>query len=65
MVLPKDVVDRAYEVYKSLKDENSTLKKVDSSLIDEIARIDINNLTPVQALVELDKIVRRCRSTKG
>ena len=59
MVLPKEVVERAYEVYNSLN------AQVDRSLIDEISSIDVNSLTPVQALVVLDRIVRRCKSMRG
>ena len=59
LVLPKEVVERAYEVYKSLDTE------IDKSLIEEISNIDVNNITPIQALLILDKIVRRCRSMKG
>lgn len=59
LVLPKEVVERAYQIFESLKVD------VDNEIIYEISKIDVNNLTPVQALVELDRIVRRCRSMKG
>ncbi|XRO77122.1 DNA mismatch repair protein MutS [Methanocaldococcus sp. 10A] len=58
LVLPKEVVDRAYEIYKTLD------TKVDNSLIKEIANIDTNNLTPIQALIELDRIVKKCKEMK-
>ncbi|WP_456327844.1 DNA mismatch repair protein MutS [Archaeoglobus sp.] len=54
MVLPKEVIDRAYEIFNSLN-------VVNDDIVREIAKIDVNNLTPVQALVELDRIVRLCR----
>lgn len=59
IVLPKEVIERAYEIYSSLD------ARVDNSLIEEIAKIDVNNLTSVQALVVLDEIVRKCKSMKG
>jgi DNA mismatch repair protein MutS len=58
LALPKDVVERAYQIFNSLN-------RVDIGIVEEIARIDVNNLTPIQALVELDRIVRKCRSLKG
>ncbi|XRO74789.1 DNA mismatch repair protein MutS [Methanocaldococcus sp. 28A] len=58
LVLPKEVVDRAYEIYKTLD------TKVDNSIIKEIANIDTNNLTPIQALIELDRIVKKCKEMK-
>ncbi len=61
-VLPKEVVERAYEIYKELnkKDINNEVKEI----IKEIQKIDINHLTPIQALNELDKIVRKCKNLK-
>lgn len=61
LVLPKEVVDRAYEVYENLnKEMNGSVK----SLLKEIANINTNNLTPIQALIELDKIVKKCKEMK-
>ncbi len=58
MVLPKEVIERAYEIFRGLNASNC-------DIVREIAKIDVNNLTPVQALVELDRIVRLCRSMRG
>ena len=54
LVLPKEVIDRAYEIFNSMN-------VVNDDIVKEIAKIDVNNLTPVQALVELDRIVRLCK----
>jgi len=56
--LPEEVIDRAFEL---LNEQSSELDEGIVSFLREIARIDVVNLTPIQALVELDKIVRRCR----
>ena len=55
--LPRKVIERAYEVLNNWRIENNDLLK----FLEEIAKIDVVNLTPIQALVELDKIVRKCR----
>jgi DNA mismatch repair protein MutS len=56
--LPKDVIDRAYEV---LEEHSSNISDDLLAFLKQIAKIDVVNLTPIEALVELDKIVRRCR----
>jgi len=54
--IPKEITKRAYEIMKRF-----SLNGKDAEIVKEIAKIDVNSLTPVQALVELDKIVRKCR----
>jgi DNA mismatch repair protein MutS len=56
--LPKDVIDRAYEI---LEEHSSNISDDLLAFLKQIAKIDVVNLTPIEALVELDKIVRRCR----
>ena len=52
--LPKEITERASRILSNFNSNNAEIVK-------EIAKIDVNSLTPVQALVELDKIVRKCR----
>jgi len=56
LVLPKDIIDRAYDLLGRSKVEGEVAK-----FLREIASIDVVNMTPVQALVKLEEIVRRCR----
>ncbi len=56
--LPEEVIKRAFEL---LEMRGSDFDESIASFLREIAKIDVVNLTPIQALVELDKIVRRCR----
>jgi len=56
--LPEEVIDRAYEV---LEEHGSSISDDLLAFLKQIAKIDVVNLTPIEALVELDKIVRRCR----
>ena len=56
MVLPKEVVKRASEVYENLNKETS-----ERELINELKSIDINNLRPIDALYILDKLVKKCK----
>ncbi len=53
-VLPKEIVERAYELVR----REGTM---DNDFLREIAEIDVITMTPVQALVKLEEIVRRCR----
>ncbi len=56
--LPKEVIRRAFEV---LEERRGEVEGEVERVLREIASIDVVNMTPIQALVELDKIVRRCR----
>ncbi|WP_290902634.1 DNA mismatch repair protein MutS [Ferroglobus sp.] len=58
--LPRRVVERAYEILNS-KNVNGEVPEI----VEEISKIDVMNLTPVQALVELERIVRKCRELKS
>jgi DNA mismatch repair protein MutS len=56
--IPKVVINRAYEVLNELE---SDLNSDVIGFLKELAEIDVVNLTPIKALVELDRIVKRCR----
>ncbi|WP_423793253.1 DNA mismatch repair protein MutS [Methanocaldococcus indicus] len=56
LVLPKEVIERAYEIYNKLEKSSG-----DNEIVRYLAHLDINNLTPIQALVELDKLVKKCK----
>jgi DNA mismatch repair protein MutS len=56
--LPREIIKRAYEVLEEL---NSNLSGDVEGFLKEVASIDVVNLTPIQALVELDRVVKRCR----
>jgi len=58
-VLPKEVIERAKEVYDLLNKKN-----LDLEIINEIKNIDTNNLRPVEALIILDRIVKKCKEMK-
>ena len=57
--LPEEVINRAYEIMnssnKSIEDKNIM------DFLRRIASIDVLNLTPIEALIELEKIVKECR----
>ena len=55
--LPREVISRAYEVLKDFKIEDNEVFR----FLKEVASIDVLKLTPIEAIVELDRIVRRCR----
>ncbi len=55
-VMPKEVIDRALKIMRRLNAGENM-----EEFLREIAKIDVINLTPVQALVKLEEIVRRCR----
>ena len=58
-VLPKEVIERAKEVYDILNKKN-----LDLEIINEIKNIDTNNLRPVEALIILDNLVKKCKEMK-
>ncbi len=56
--LPDEVIIRAYEVLNEFKQD---LDNEMISFLKQISEIDVVNITPIEALIELDKIVRRCK----
>ncbi len=72
--LPKPVIHRANEVLKSLESHDLSVDKNPSTkpprrkiqvpeYLGRLARLDINNITPVQALAELNKILEEIDTT--
>lgn len=67
--LPKEVIERAEEILDELKSSKSipllekvymeSLKEEEKEILEEILRIDIANLTPLQALLRLAQIKER------
>ncbi len=53
-ILPKEIVERAKEVSEKNDD-------IDKKVIRELKEIDINNLTPIDALIILNKLVKKCK----
>ncbi len=60
--LPEDVINRAFEL---LGDRSHEVDEDVERFLEDVSKIDVVNLTPIQALVELDRIVRRCREILG
>lgn len=58
--LPEEVINRAYEIMNS-SNKSSIEDKDIMDFLRRIASIDVLNLTPIEALIELEKIVKECR----
>ncbi len=56
LILPKEVIEKAKEVYEMLDK-----KTVDKEIIDEISKVNLNELRPIDAMIILDKLVKKCK----
>ncbi|MBQ9959790.1 MAG: DNA mismatch repair protein MutS, partial [Oscillospiraceae bacterium] len=69
--VPKAVTERANEILRSLEEENpqrierrvvTTKNEKDSVLVEELRRMHIEAITPLEAMSELDRLIKLARS---